>query len=237
MEIVCHRGANHFAPENTLAAAEICFENKWDYVELDARTTLDGKIVVLHDESVDRTTNASGLIAEMTWDQVSVLDAGSWFGAKYSGERIPLLADLLALAGQMNGQIYIEPKAVDARHLLDVVAGSGMNECVFYGSEDVDFMSHLRLLAPGAMLMARRCDYSSFRDTVEHTAAQIVEFSQGVDELDEVQLCREYSVRSMIYDQSHDRDQLERTMALGPDLINVDRPDIVAELRAKNQSA
>ncbi len=66
IRIVGHRGANYFAPENTMEAARIAFGQQLDFVELDARTSSDGEIVVIHDATIDRTTNGSGRVADMT---------------------------------------------------------------------------------------------------------------------------------------------------------------------------
>jgi hypothetical protein len=82
-------------------------------------------------------------------------------------------------------------------------------------------------------LMARRRDYSSLNAAIEDTQSQIVEFDQTVDDLSELPLCRQIGVKSMIYDQTNQIADMEATVALGPDLINVDRPDIAASVRAR----
>lgn len=92
---VAHRGASLTAPENTRAALRGAIELGFDYVELDVRETADAVPVVLHDRSVERTTNGSGEINALTFAEVRDLDAGSWFSAEFSGERIPTLEDAL----------------------------------------------------------------------------------------------------------------------------------------------
>jgi glycerophosphoryl diester phosphodiesterase len=78
---VAHRGASGLAPENTIASFRLAFELGCACVELDVRPCRDGTIVVVHDASVDRTTNHSGQVAELSWEELSLLDAGSWFRA------------------------------------------------------------------------------------------------------------------------------------------------------------
>lgn len=95
---IAHRGASGHAPENTLAAFALALKLGTDALELDLRPTRDGAIVVLHDETVDRTTNGRGRLADLTRREVRRLDAGAWFGAKFRSERIPLLSEVLALA-------------------------------------------------------------------------------------------------------------------------------------------
>ena len=91
IEVVVHRGLNQRAPENTLAAARLCTDLGLDYVEVDVRTSRDGVFHILHDPTVDRTTDGFGPLAGMTSAEIARLDAGSWFGPTFAGERIPRL--------------------------------------------------------------------------------------------------------------------------------------------------
>ena len=93
--VVGHRGTVKFAPENTVAAFKKAIELGADLIEIDVRETKDGHLVILHDASVDRTTNGSGPVAEMTLNQVKALDAGSWFAPEFAGEKIPTLEEAL----------------------------------------------------------------------------------------------------------------------------------------------
>jgi glycerophosphoryl diester phosphodiesterase len=90
-----HRGASFDAPENTLAAFELAALQGADGIELDAQLCGSGEVVVLHDESLGRTTGYAGLIAETPWSVVRTLDAGSRKHERFRGERVPLLADVL----------------------------------------------------------------------------------------------------------------------------------------------
>jgi glycerophosphoryl diester phosphodiesterase len=96
MRILAHRGASGYAPENTYAAFDLACRMAVDALETDIRLTRDGVPVHIHDERVDRTTNGTGLIAEMDWKQVAELDAGSHFAATFAGERVPRLDAFLA---------------------------------------------------------------------------------------------------------------------------------------------
>lgn len=95
--IIAHRGASGHAPENTLAAFNLAMEHQADGIELDVMLTKDGQVVVIHDDTVDRTTNGSGRVKKMTLDMLRSLDAGS-------GERIPTLTEVLDTFG---GQFVI----------------------------------------------------------------------------------------------------------------------------------
>ena len=95
--ICAHRGAMNTHPENTLAAFREAVRLGAHMIELDVRMTKNGHLVILHDETVDRTTNGKGKISELTIDEVKHLDAGSWKSNKFSDERIPTLKEALAI--------------------------------------------------------------------------------------------------------------------------------------------
>src|SRR6056297_841327 len=98
--IWAHRGASAVAPENTLAAFTAALQAGADGIELDVHLTRDGVPVVMHDETVDRTTNGSGRIRDLSHAEIDDLDAGSWFGPRWRGEKIPTLEKVLvAFAG------------------------------------------------------------------------------------------------------------------------------------------
>lgn len=110
VEIVAHRGSSFTAPENTLAAVNLAWQQNSDGVEIDIHLTADGKIVVLHDYDTKRTAGAPGLkVAEATFAQLRELEVGRWKGEKYAGEKIPSLTEVLATipAGK---RLFIEVK-------------------------------------------------------------------------------------------------------------------------------
>jgi len=117
---IAHRGASAWAPENTMAAFWLAHEIGADGFELDVQLTNDDQIVVIHDGSVNRTTNGTGRIADLALSQVRGLDAGSWFNStrprraknQYIGERIPTLSEVLDLAQKQKLILYIELKFV-----------------------------------------------------------------------------------------------------------------------------
>ena len=94
--ILGHRGALMCAPENTLAAFALCLAAAAD-IELDVYPTSDGELVVIHDPTVDRTTDGTGRVADLTLEQTRALDAGAWFHGDFAGERVPTLREVLRL--------------------------------------------------------------------------------------------------------------------------------------------
>lgn len=97
--LFAHRGASAHAPENTLAAFELAVAHQADAVELDANLTADNQVVVIHDKLVDRTTNGHGIVRKMPLAEIRELDAGTFFSAQYSGERIPTLDEVCETVG------------------------------------------------------------------------------------------------------------------------------------------
>ena len=94
---VAHRGYSAIAPENTLPALAAAVLAGATFVEFDVRTTADGVPMVIHDRTVDRTTDGRGAVWELTFDELRALDAGSWFSPAYAETRVPLLGEVLDL--------------------------------------------------------------------------------------------------------------------------------------------
>ena len=93
---LAHRGDWRVAPENSLAAFRAAIAQGADGIEMDSELTADGQLVLMHDDTVDRTTNGKGRVAEMTLAEIRKLDAGAWFDSAFRGERIPTLEELAA---------------------------------------------------------------------------------------------------------------------------------------------
>ncbi len=115
---IAHRGASGYAPEHTLAAYELGEKMKGDYIEVDLQMTKDGILIAMHDEKVDRTTDGTGFVKDMTLAEIKGLDAGSWFNAaypekakpEYAGLTVPTLEEVIERFGT-GSCYYIETKA------------------------------------------------------------------------------------------------------------------------------
>tara|TARA_R110002095_G_scaffold184231_1_gene161453 strand:+ start:6890 stop:7723 length:834 start_codon:yes stop_codon:yes gene_type:complete len=95
--IVAHRGLLRVSPENTLANFRACLELRLGF-EFDVQRTKDGHLVCMHDGTVDRTTNGTGNVSDLTLSEVKQLDAGSWFDSRFAGEKVPTIEEVLRLA-------------------------------------------------------------------------------------------------------------------------------------------
>lgn len=152
---VCgHRGHSVGAPENTLAALRVNRDMGGTTAEIDTVLTADGEIVVIHDLSVDRTTDGTGIVADMTLAQVRALDAGSWFDSAFAGERIATLSEVLTLSHEIGLGLEIEvkekrnlPKYTD--RLVQVLADTESLSHVMAISFDHVYLRHLKARLPG----------------------------------------------------------------------------------------
>ena len=133
VEIVCHKGANEYAPENTMASTQLCIDWGMDYVEIDVNASQDGVLYLLHGPDVDRTTNGHGLLQEMHSEEIDRLDAGSWFHPRFAGERVPRLEPFLRwVKGKI--KVFFDVKAgVDLQSVVDLVYDVGLEHECFFG--------------------------------------------------------------------------------------------------------
>jgi glycerophosphoryl diester phosphodiesterase len=162
-----HRGAPAYAPENTLASFRKAVELGADAVEFDLHRTRDGEFIVIHDDTVDRTTNGHGKVDDLSLGELRRLDAGSWKGPEFAGERIPTFAELLEdLPARL--LLFAELKAGSARspgveeHLARFLTDRGALPRVRVSSFDHRALLRLRELLPevetGALFVALPVD-------------------------------------------------------------------------------
>ena len=114
--IYAHRGASALAPENTLAAFQLAFQSGADGIELDVMLSRDKELVVIHDSTVDRTTDGTGKVAEMPLAALRELDAGAHFGEAFRGEKLPTLTEVFETVG---GKMRINVELKNYAHPMD----------------------------------------------------------------------------------------------------------------------
>lgn len=137
--IFAHRGASAHAPENTLAAFELALQQGAPAIEMDVKLSADGHVVVIHDPTVDRTTNGKGKVARLSLAELRALDAGSFFSEKYRGEKIPTLEEVFDLIGKralINIELtnYTTPRDSLVEEVCRLVREHHMEENVLFSS-------------------------------------------------------------------------------------------------------
>jgi glycerophosphoryl diester phosphodiesterase len=154
---VAHRGYSAVAPENTLPALAAAVPAGATFVEFDVRTTADGEPVVIHDRSVDRTTDGAGHVADLTLDEVRGLDAGSWFSPAYAGLRVPRLHEVLDLLRphvvshpvELLLEIKRPATLPEVERIVGQVADRALLDRTVVQSFDPDVLRLVRTVAPG----------------------------------------------------------------------------------------
>ncbi len=151
--VFAHRGARAHAPENTLASFELALAQGTDAIELDAKLTADGQVVVFHDPTLERTTNGKGRVEQKTLAELRELDAGSFFSEKYRGEKIPLLQEVFEAVGKklfINVELknYTTPWDDLVARVCDLVKRCGLEERVLFSSFFSRNLTKARQLLP-----------------------------------------------------------------------------------------
>jgi len=151
--ITGHRGAGALAPENTLTAIKEGLKYHPDRIEVDVHQTKDGKVVIMHDRTIDRTTNGKGKIKDYTYAELEKFDAGSWFSDKFKNERIPLLNDAVKL---INGRavFVIELKDGDeyypniVKNVVDIIKRNNATGWCIIHSFRTHILEQVHQIAP-----------------------------------------------------------------------------------------
>lgn len=154
---IAHRGASGTAPEQTRSAVARALEIGVDMIEVDVQVTADGHLVVLHDETLERTTNGSGAVRETPWEEIARLDAGAWFSPAFAGERVLDFDGLLAMiAGRIRLNAEIKAPAEDwpvlVPALLAALERAGMRDDTVVSSFDFGALEAVRAESRGARL-------------------------------------------------------------------------------------
>ncbi|MEP3669907.1 MAG: glycerophosphodiester phosphodiesterase family protein, partial [Roseibium sp.] len=201
--IVCHRGASKMAPENTLASLEKAIELGAGVVELDVRPSKDGVLYVMHDVTVDRTTNGTGRFSDLSSADIDLLDAGSWFGAAFEGERVPRFDVFL---DSCKGRIatYVEIKEGDPAEVRDMLAVRGMLGDAWTFSFDQSIRAEARAKVPDLRRMVLYMHVGSVDRAVAQDA-HILEFHEDNLDPDAVAAARRAGLITQMFYAGQDR--------------------------------
>lgn len=236
---IAHRGASSVAPENTIAAVEKAIEIGSEWVEIDIFATLDRELVVLHDRTVDRTTDGTGHISELRLEEVERLDAGSWFGQEFAGEPLPTLREVLEVTrDRAILLIEMKPAGLEAA-TVDLVRELGMEDQVAIQSFNHSSIATVKRLAPEipGIILINRPEHSDDRERAAEWMVQrartfgadavAVQYAHVTHEL--VSLAREAGLQ--VYPWTvNSRSGLLTMMQMNVDGIITDYPQTLKEL-------
>jgi len=148
MKVIGHRGAAGLAPENTFAGFDLALELGVDGLETDVQRTKDGKLVLFHDDRLDKTTSGTGVLQETSWQELQQLDAGSWFDTKYTGERVPLLLEALKRYGART-YLDLEVKQIGIEdEVLSLVEQLKLLDRITFTSQDFPTLCNIKKKNP-----------------------------------------------------------------------------------------
>ena len=196
--VIAHRGASGHAPENTLTAFRRAVELGTTFIETDLQVTRDGCLVAMHDDTVDRTTNGSGDVAEFTLDELRQVDAGLWFDREFLGERVPTLAEILQFSSKHDVVFYLE---------LKYPALTGMDHSLVAALHEAQSSARTIVISfdPATLVPLRRVDRSIMMGLlVEDQCEDCIQAALGVGAR---QLCPKFScVTPALVEQAHRAD-------------------------------
>ncbi|MGD9555402.1 MAG: glycerophosphodiester phosphodiesterase [Mangrovibacterium sp.] len=233
IQMVCHRGANRLAPENTYASATKAIKSGAAYVEVDVRRSKDGVFYSLHDQMLDRTTNGSGLLSETASAAIDTLDAGSWFGHEFAGEKVPRLLEYLKwIKGK--AKIYFDMKNTDPEDFVPEVIELGMEKECFFWFSDWERTKKFRELYPELGLKVNASSAAALDSLKTIYNPQIIECS--VDDLSDefIRACHSKNMKVMPYVSGNDWEAYRKALSYNIDMINLDNPDVFADMVKNN---
>jgi glycerophosphoryl diester phosphodiesterase len=232
---ISHRGEHLVRPENTLPAFEEAVRVGADFFELDVRTSSDGKLVLSHDSTVDRCTNGTGKVAEMSFEQLQKLDAGARSGSKFAGTRIPTFADALELARGRIG-VHVDVKSADAKELVRQIEGHGMTEhvVIYCGLE---YAKQIVALNAKLRVMPESNSVEHSKTLIAELHPKVIAFGASDFRADVIATVKEGGAQIYVdrMGATDNPDGWQSAIDDGADGIQTDRPEeLVKFLRAKS---
>src|SRR3984885_1610063 len=211
VQLICHRTANPDMPENTLESLSLAGRMGCNIVEIDIRKTLDGELVLNHDDFLERLTSGMGNVEVTSFDELQLLDSGVWMGDRFRGMRIARFEDAVRVAREQGFGLYLDIKTQGiAPLLLEISQREGMLERVVFGGEWED----VRALYPNA----------------NHDAVAYINPGCNAPQVTALQRQGKFVVANFsanAYEMN--LDSMREAVAAGVDALNVDYPRLGAD--------
>jgi len=230
IEIVVHRGANALAPENTIASTDsaLAYGAKW--IEVDVRKSKDGVLFNLHDETLDRTTNGKGLLADMLAEDVRRLDAGSWFSQQYAGTPVPTIVEML---DHLRGRAHVffdVKRGTPIPALVSLVREKGFADKSFFWFGDEAMLREFISLAPEMKIKVNAADIDRLKYWQRVCTPLYVETAPDRITDEFRSYCHQHGILVMAACQEDDTSQFQLVIDRKADLVNLDRPEVFISL-------
>lgn len=234
--IVAHRGGGILAPENTLAAIDVAISSGHKMIELDAKLARDGQIFLLHDDTLERTSNGWGIAGQLMWDELSQLDVGSWYGAAYCGESLPLLSAVAARCVKHGLMVNIEIKPTTGAELQTGRAIALATQLLWQGQTILPLLSSFSQVAlaeaqravpelPRGLLLDKWDE--SWHELAQRFSCVSLHINYRTLNEQRVALLKAAGLRILAYTVNHP-DKAWELLNWGVDCICTDRIDLIA---------
>lgn len=231
IQVIAHRGASGYAPENTLPAFKKAIELNVDMIEFDIQLTIDNQVVVIHDKTVDRTTNGKGKVEEKTFESLRKLDAGTWFDSKFIGTRIPTLRETLntipsSIKLNIELKTYNPESSIFEQEVAAIATEFDLLNQAIFAARHPESINRFKAILPNVkcvLLQKERTeeDYIQILDKLDLQFAQIRRHSAKKEFID--QLHEHEIVVNLFY--ADDPEEMKQYIEMGVDGILTNYPD------------
>jgi len=231
MIVMGHRGASADCPENTMIAVKKALEYGADYSEIDVHQTQDGKIILMHDETLDRTTSGMGYVWDHTWEEIRSMDAGSWFGEEFTGEPVPSLEEIIQFASgriKLNIEIKIsreEPELVS--RVVNIINRNDFKDNCIVTSFDQKAVENVKRIDP--LIQTGLIFGKDYPEDVFPGSWEVLSCNYKVVDEDFVKKARENKKKIYVWTVD-EKNEMLRLIDLKVDAIITNRPGFLVEV-------
>jgi glycerophosphoryl diester phosphodiesterase len=232
---ISHRGEHLHHPENTIPAFEEAIRVGADFIEVDVRTTADGKLVLSHDNTVNRMTNGTGEVSSLSFDQIEHLDAGIKTAPEFTGTRIPTFDEVLNLAHGRIG-VYVDLKNATAQAIVDAIRKNDMVDRVVIYRGGIPLLKEIQQIDPRLKVMPESASVDQVKAAIEALHPKVIAFGAS-DFFEEIIKLTKASGAAIYADRMGKTDSPEgwqSAIDAGADGIQTDLPGPLVEYLRKH---
>lgn len=244
---IAHRGNAVAAPENTLAAYQQAFSDGVDMIETDVNISKDGQLIIIHDSTLDRTTNLSGNVHDHTLEELRQADVGSWFHANFSNERIPTIQEAMDFSDRFQLAMCFEVKGlgtqrsfVIAEKLVDIIQKHNAFDRIFLSSYYHDALAQAKIKAPQLMLAPEKLpddvepDIEDMLHQAEALKAEVIQLHYRYLYPEVLNACHDAGVAIWVWPTTLE-EEIKPALDLGADGVMGDNPALAKMLINKKK--
>ncbi|MEQ4673592.1 glycerophosphodiester phosphodiesterase [Providencia vermicola] len=232
--VVAHRGGGKLAPENTLAAIDVGASFGHTMIEFDAKLSIDGQIFLLHDDTLERTSDGAGVAGLLSWDELRTIDAGSWYSSEFAGEHLPSLEQVADRCQQygMMANIEIKPTAgleIETGTLVSLAArelwvGQMAPLLSSFSVEALEAAQKTVPELPRGLLLDEWCD--DWQQLTTQLACISIHLNHKLLDEVRVKMLKQAGLRILAY-TVNDPPRASQLLQWGVDVICTDRIDVI----------